>query len=179
MTSCCLRRVLCPEYTYVRDSLPQHPRIFGWFVWGVFFNGTRSAGLSVNWNVFFTYPYMCSMPVDWISKIKSKLVVVLWLFRNSRNSFCSVWFCFVFPRSLFVVLVIIIIFLFPFLCVGGGVGGSLWIMMIRPQTRLSIQADSEPIRPSIHIAIHPTVLSLSWRLDYWFIVCFFGSVSHR
>lgn len=97
--------------------------------------------------------------------------------------FCSICFCFVFPRSLFVVLVIIIIFLYPFQCVGG-VGGSLWIMMIRPQTRLfsipvdsDSESDSVPIRPSIQLSIHPSVqqpISLSRRLDYWFIVCFLG-----
>lgn len=71
--------------------------------------------------------------------------------------FCSICFCFVFPRSLFVVLVIIIIFLYPFQCVGG-VGGSLWIMMIRPQTRLfSIPVDSyQSVYPYSYASIHPS-----------------------
>lgn len=83
------------------NSLPQHPRIFVFGPSGLevcfFLMEPQSNGLSVNWNVFFTYPYMCSMPVDWISKIKSKLVVVLWLFRNSRNSFLFDLFLFCFP----------------------------------------------------------------------------------
>lgn len=105
--------------------------------------------------------------------------------------FCSICFCFVFPRSLFVVLVIIIIiiFLYPFQCVGG-VGGSLWIMMIRPQTRLfsipvdsDSESDSVPIRPSIQLSIHPSIrpathlpLTAAWLLIYCLL---FGSVSHR
>lgn len=164
------------------NSLPQHPRIFVFGPSGLevcFLMEPQSNGLSVNWNVFFTYPYMCSMPVDWISKIKSKLVVVLWLFRNSRNSFLFDLFLFCFPSVSVCCSRYYYYYYF-----------SIPISMCRRRWWLALNNDDKapdsplldtswfvPIRLSIQLCIHPSVqqpISLSRRLDYWFIVCFLG-----